>query len=109
MGRGVAAAGVLAALAGPRAAGAADPPDPSDWAGLNAAGTHNPSGVPGLQVDGYFPDTSTFNAENGWNHDAQFVMRFPNKWNGKLVITGAPGIRKQYSTDFVIGDWALAQ
>lgn len=83
--------------------------DPSDWAGLNAAGAKNPSGVPGLQVDGYFPDSSTFNTENGWNHDAQFVIRFPNEWNGKLVITGAPGIRKQYAPDFVIGDWAVAQ
>ncbi|HEX7299404.1 MAG TPA: tannase/feruloyl esterase family alpha/beta hydrolase, partial [Solirubrobacteraceae bacterium] len=82
--------------------------DQSDWAGLNASGTHNPTGVPGLQVDGYFPDTSTDNNENGWNHDAQFVMRFPNQWNGKLVITGAPGIRKQYSSDFLISDFVLA-
>lgn len=83
--------------------------DPSDWEGLHASGTQNPTGVPGLQIDGYFPDTSTFNSENGWNHDSQFVIRFPNEWNGKLVITGAPGIRKQYSTDFIIGDWVLAQ
>jgi hypothetical protein len=83
--------------------------DQSDWEGLHAQGTKNPSGVPGLQVDGYFPDTSTFNGENGWNHDAQFVIRFPNKWNGKLVITGAPGIRKQYSPDFLISDFVLAQ
>jgi hypothetical protein len=83
--------------------------DPSDWATLNASGTKNPSGFPGLQVDGYFPDDSHSNGENGWNHDSQFVIRFPNDWNGKLVITGAPGIRKQYSPDFVIGDWALAR
>jgi hypothetical protein len=83
--------------------------DQSDWEGLHAQGTKNPSGVPGLQVDGYFPDTSTFNGENGWNHDAQFVIRFPNDWNGKLVVTGAPGIRKQYSPDFVIGDFVLGQ
>jgi hypothetical protein len=82
--------------------------DESDWAGLNASQTKNPSGVPGLQIDGYFPDTSTTNSENGWNHDAQFVIRLPNDWNGKLVVTGAPGIRKQYSPDFVIGDWAVA-
>ena len=82
--------------------------DESDWEGLHAAATENPSGVPGLQVDGYFPDTSTFNTENGWSHDSQFVMRFPDDWNGKLVITGAPGIRKQYSPDFIIGDWVLA-
>jgi predicted esterase len=83
--------------------------DQSDWEGLHASATRNPSGVPGLQVDGYFPDTSTSNNENGWNHDSQFVIRFPNNWNGKLVITGAPGIRKQYAPDFVIGDWALAR
>src|SRR6476660_5760332 len=33
--------------------------NPNDWAGLNAAGTVTPTGVPGIQVDGYFPDTST--------------------------------------------------
>jgi hypothetical protein len=83
--------------------------DPSDYAGLTPTGQHNPSGVPGLQVDGYFPDTSTFNTEHGWFHDAQFVIRLPEDWNGKLVITGAPGIRKQYSVDPVISDFVLAE
>ena len=59
-------------------------------------------GVPGLQIDGYFPDTSTSNTTHGWNHDSQFVIRLPDDWNGKLVITGAPGVRKQYANDFVI-------
>src|SRR3954463_12346008 len=81
----------------------------SDYQGLTPSAQRNPSGVPGLQVDGYFPDDSTFNNENGWFHDAQFVMRFPDKWNGKLVITGAPGIRKQYSVDPVISDFVLAR
>ena len=39
--------------------------DKTDWSGLNAAGTHNPTGVPGLQVDGYFPDDSRTNTNNG--------------------------------------------
>ena len=47
--------------------------DRSDWEGLNASGTVNPTGVPGLQIDGYFPDTSTSNGTHGWNHDSQFV------------------------------------
>jgi acetyl esterase/lipase len=80
---------------------------PGDWAGLHAAGTINPSGVPGIQIDGYFPDTSTTNTNNGWNHDAQFVIRLPQRWNGKLVITGAPGVRRQYANDFIISDWVL--
>jgi hypothetical protein len=83
--------------------------NPNDWAGLNAAGTKNPSGVPGIQVDGYFPDTSTSNTNNGWNHDAQFVIRLPDRWNGKLVVSGAPGTRTQYAGDFLFSDWLLAR
>src|SRR3954471_9784397 len=84
--------------------------DPSDWEGLPSQASRNPSAaVPGLQVDGYFPDTSTTNAYRGWNHDSQFVIRLPNHWNGKLVVTGAPGIRRQFATDYVIADWALAR
>ena len=83
--------------------------NPADWAGLHAAGTVTPSGVPGIQVDGYFPDTSTSNTNHGWNHDSQFVIRIPDAWNGKVVISGAPGVRAQYANDLVIGDWVLAQ
>ncbi|MFI7347492.1 tannase/feruloyl esterase family alpha/beta hydrolase [Streptomyces sp. NPDC049936] len=83
--------------------------DPADQAGLTAAGTRTPSGVPGIQIDGYFPDSSRFNATHGWRHDAQFVIRLPDHWNGGLVVTGAPGNRKQYATDKAISDRVLAQ
>jgi len=83
--------------------------DASDWAGLNAPGTTNPSGVPGIQVDGYFPDDSTSNTHHGWNHDSQFVIRLPDHWNGRLVVSGAPGTRTQYAGDFLFSDWLLAQ
>ncbi|MDB5838893.1 MAG: LigA [Herminiimonas sp.] len=84
--------------------------DASDWLPLHSQATRNPAGaVPGIQIDGYFPDTSTTNAYNGWNHDAQFVIRLPDNWNGKLVITGAPGVRRQYATDYLISDWVLAR
>jgi len=82
---------------------------PAQYAGLHAEGTVNPSGVPGIQVDGFFPDTSTTNTTHGWNHDSQFVVRLPDHWNGGLVVTGAPGVRSQYANDFIIGDWVLAQ
>ncbi|MGH3355288.1 MAG: tannase/feruloyl esterase family alpha/beta hydrolase [Nocardioidaceae bacterium] len=81
--------------------------DANDWAGLHAPGTENPAGVPGIQVDGYFPDTSTFNQHHGWDHDAQFVVRLPDDWNGGLVVSGAPGVRTQYANDFIISDWVL--
>ncbi|MFG2792823.1 tannase/feruloyl esterase family alpha/beta hydrolase [Streptomyces sp. NPDC048419] len=83
--------------------------DMADQAGLTAKATRTPSGVPGVQIDGYFPDSSHFNNTHGWQHDAQFVIRFPDHWNGGLVVTGAPGTRKQYSTDTAISDQVLAR
>ena len=83
--------------------------NPDDWAGLHATGTKNPTGIPGIQVDGYFPDDSTSNTNHGWNHDSQFVMRLPARWNGRLVVSGAPGTRRQYANDFIISDWVLSK
>jgi hypothetical protein len=83
--------------------------DPAQWAGLQPAGARNPTGVPGTQIDGYFPDTSTLNTTHGWNHDSQFVIRLPDRWNGGLVVTGTPGNRAQYANDFAIADWVLAR
>ncbi|WP_369269549.1 tannase/feruloyl esterase family alpha/beta hydrolase [Streptomyces sp. R11] len=82
--------------------------DMADQAGLTARGTRTPTGVPGIQIDGYFPDSSRFNATHGWRHDAQFVIRLPDRWNGGLVVTGAPGTRRQYATDTAISDQVLA-
>ncbi|ELS51557.1 tannase/feruloyl esterase family alpha/beta hydrolase [Streptomyces viridochromogenes] len=82
--------------------------DMADQAGLTARGTRTPAGVPGIQIDGYFPDSSRFNATHGWRHDAQFVLRLPNRWNGGLVVTGSPGTRRQYATDTAISDQVLA-
>jgi hypothetical protein len=83
--------------------------DAADWTGLHVPGTVNPTGVRGLQVDGWFPDTSTSNTLHGWDHDSQFVLRIPDDWNGGLVVAGAPGTRKQYASDFLISDAVLAQ
>jgi len=81
----------------------------ADWAGLTQASLPQPSGVPGVQVDGYFPDTSTTNTNHGWNHDAQFVLRLPDHWNGGLVVSGSPGTRRQYANDRAIADSVLAK
>jgi hypothetical protein len=81
----------------------------ADWTGLTQASLPQPSGVPGIQVDGYFPDTSTTNANHGWNHDAQFVLRLPDRWNGGLVVSGSPGNRRQYANDRAIADSVLAK
>ncbi|GAA1532708.1 tannase/feruloyl esterase family alpha/beta hydrolase [Kribbella lupini] len=83
--------------------------NPADYAGLTHAALPQPEPVRGTQVDGYFPDTSHTNANNGWNHDAQFVLRLPDKWNGGLVVAGSPGVRAQYANDRAISDAVLAK
>ncbi|MBA3772639.1 MAG: tannase/feruloyl esterase family alpha/beta hydrolase [Ramlibacter sp.] len=84
--------------------------DISDWGTLHSQATRNPPGAaPGIQIDGYFPDTSTTNGYFGWFHDAQFVIRLPDNWNGKLVVTGAPGVRRQYANDYLLSDWFVAR
>jgi hypothetical protein len=89
--------------------------NPTDWGGLHAKDTHNPTGVPGVQMDGYFLDEDSTTSRAPGNaygnkrypFDSQFVIRFPTAWNGRLVITGAPGIRGQYANDFIISDFVL--
>ncbi|MFE9592785.1 tannase/feruloyl esterase family alpha/beta hydrolase [Streptomyces sp. NPDC006294] len=83
--------------------------DPADWAGLTPAGLETPDGVPGIQIDGYFPDGSATNTNHGWMHDSQFVVRLPDRWNGGLVVAGSPGVREQYANDRAIADWVLAR
>lgn len=83
--------------------------DAADWAGLTPKDLPAPDKVPGIQIDGYFPDSSTTNTNHGWHHDAQFVIRLPDRWNGGLVVAGSPGTREQYANDRAIGDWALAR
>lgn len=82
--------------------------NPEDYAGLTASSMPRPEGVPGIQIDGYFPDTTRSNTNHGWNHDAQFVVRLPDKWNGGLVVSGTPGNRRQYANDRAISDQVLA-
>ncbi|MET8454364.1 3-hydroxybutyrate oligomer hydrolase family protein [Streptomyces sp. NPDC005209] len=83
--------------------------DPADWAGLTPKDLPTPSGVSGIQIDGYFPDTSATNTHHGWSHDAQFVIRLPDHWNGGLVVSGTPGNRAQYANDRAIADWVLSR
>ncbi|MFI6675023.1 prolyl oligopeptidase family serine peptidase [Kribbella sp. NPDC050470] len=82
--------------------------NPADYAGLTHSGLPTPGPVPGVQIDGYFPDSSHTNANHGWNHDSQFVIRLPEQWNGGLVVSGSPGVRAQYANDRAISDYVLS-
>jgi hypothetical protein len=95
--------------AGTVKSGHTDPSGFTGFGGLSVPGTVTPSEVPGIQLDGYFPDTSTFNTTHDWNHDSQFVIRLPRHWNGGLVVAGPPGIRRQYASDVIISDSVLTK
>ena len=55
--------------------------------------------VPGIQVEGWFADDPT--------KQARFVLRFPDAWNGKLVVAGASGTRSEYNGDWAWSDYVL--
>jgi hypothetical protein len=61
--------------------------------------TPTAAAVPGIQVEGWFATDSA--------HQARFVLRFPDDWNGKLVVAGASGTRSEYNGDWAWSDYVL--
>lgn len=57
--------------------------------------------VPGIQVNGWFKDDPS--------HEARFLLRFPDNWNGKLVVAGASGTRGEFNGDFAWSDYVVSQ
>jgi alpha-beta hydrolase superfamily lysophospholipase len=55
--------------------------------------------VPGIQVEGWFADDPA--------KEARFLLRFPDTWNGKLVVAGASGTRSEYNGDWAWSDYVL--
>jgi len=55
--------------------------------------------VPGIQVEGWLADDPA--------NEARFVLRFPDDWNGKLVVAGASGTRSEYNGDWAWSDYVV--
>jgi len=55
--------------------------------------------VPGIQVEGWFASDPA--------HEARFVLRFPDAWNGKLVVAGSSGTRSEYNGDWAWSDYVV--
>jgi len=55
--------------------------------------------VPGLQLDGRLADDAA--------GEARILLRFPNDWNGRLVVAGASGTRSEFNGDFAWSDYVV--
>jgi hypothetical protein len=55
--------------------------------------------VPGLQIDGSIASDP--------QHQARFLLRLPNDWNGRLVVAGASGTRSEFNGDFAWSDYVV--
>jgi alpha-beta hydrolase superfamily lysophospholipase len=71
----------------------------TDRAVISNGPTPTSTPVPGIQVEGWFADDPS--------KEARFVLRFPDNWNGKLVVAGASGTRSEYNGDWAWSDYVL--
>jgi hypothetical protein len=55
--------------------------------------------VPGLQISGWFASDPA--------HEARFLLRLPDNWNGRLVVAGTPSQRSEFSSDYAWSDYVV--
>src|SRR5712671_1837981 len=55
--------------------------------------------VPGVQLNAYIAGDP--------KNQARFLLRLPDKWNGRLVVAGASGTRSEFNGDFAWSDYVV--
>ena len=71
----------------------------TDRAVISNGPTPTSTPVPGIQVAGWFADDPT--------KEARFLFRFPDNWNGKLVVAGSSATRSEHNGDWAWSDYVL--
>jgi 3HB-oligomer hydrolase (3HBOH) len=71
----------------------------TDLGVISTGPTPTSTAVPGIQVEGWYADDPA--------GEARFLLRFPDNWNGKLVVAGASGTRSEFNGDWAWSDYVL--
>ncbi len=89
-------------LPGPTVLGSAFSFTPNVDLGVISVGpAPTPTAVPGIQVEGWFAGDPA--------GEARFLLRFPDSWNGRLVVAGSSGTRSEYNGDWAWSDYVLSK
>ena len=68
---------------------------------VSIGATPTKNAVPGIQVDGWLANDPA--------GEARFLLRFPDDWNGKLVVAGASGTRSEFNGDLAWSDYVVSK
>ncbi|GAC1310411.1 MAG: tannase/feruloyl esterase family alpha/beta hydrolase [Vulcanimicrobiaceae bacterium] len=82
-------------------------PTPAPFPGYDPAGDAKALILAGTPSPAATPVPGTL-ATGSYAANQRYVIKVPQKWNGKLVVAGTPAFRSEFANDAIWGDFALA-
>ncbi|MBV8601667.1 MAG: hypothetical protein JO359_08925 [Candidatus Eremiobacteraeota bacterium] len=82
-------------------------PTPPTFPGYDPAGDAKALFIAGTPSPATSPVPGTL-ATGSYNVNERYVIKVPNNWNGKLAVVGTPSLRSEFASDFIWGDFLLA-